>query len=101
MEVVLTARQALADVLRDARALLARSEHDFASSGWEGASAALAELDCQIAAVESGPLPPRLALAVLFAPTGPLQEVSISSGWGREFLTLAARYDAAAERVWA
>jgi hypothetical protein len=31
----------------------------------------------------------------LFLPTGPLQELAISSGWGAEFLRLADRYDCA------
>jgi hypothetical protein len=34
-------------------------------------------------------------LRFLFAPTGPLQETSISSGWGDRFLDLAARFDRA------
>jgi hypothetical protein len=32
---------------------------------------------------------------VLFLPTGPIQEVSLSSGWAQEFLDLADRYDQA------
>ena len=32
-------------------------------------------------------------LRLLFAPTGALQETFISSGWGREFVELAARFD--------
>src|SRR5262245_41444106 len=94
------ARHELADILRQARELLARPGNDFAWSSWEDTSAALAELDRQIAAVESGQLPPQLDLAVLFGPTGPIQEVSLSSGWGDEFLAVAARFDAAAERVY-
>jgi hypothetical protein len=34
-------------------------------------------------------------VAIVFAPTGPMQEVSLSRGWGQEFLTLAERFDAA------
>ncbi|HEX8181606.1 MAG TPA: hypothetical protein VF525_18845 [Pyrinomonadaceae bacterium] len=34
-------------------------------------------------------------MEVLFAPTGPMQEVSLSSGWGEEFLALAERFDEA------
>jgi hypothetical protein len=34
-------------------------------------------------------------IEVLFAPTGPIQEVSMSSGWSREFLRLAERFDEA------
>ena len=95
------ARRALMDVLREARALLALPGNDFAWSSWEDASAALAELDRQIADIGAGKLPPRLDLAVLFAPTGPMQEVSLSSGWADEFVAVASRFDAAAERVWA
>lgn len=34
-------------------------------------------------------------MSFFFIPTGPLQEVSISSGWGDEFCALADRFDAA------
>lgn len=91
----------LVEALRESRALLALPSNDFAWSSWEDAAAALAELDAHIAAIEGGQLPPQLDLAVLFAPTGPIQEVSVSSGWGREFVAVAARFDAAAERVYA
>jgi hypothetical protein len=94
------ARQELVNVLREARALLALPGNDFAWSSWADAPAALAELDRLIAAVASGPLPPRLDLMVLFAPTGPMQEVSLSSGWADEFLALSTRFDTAVERVY-
>jgi hypothetical protein len=32
-------------------------------------------------------------LSLLFAPTGPLQEIAIDNGWGAEFLLLAAEVD--------
>lgn len=32
-------------------------------------------------------------LKVLFLPTGDLQDISISSGWGQEYLTIAERFD--------
>jgi hypothetical protein len=90
----------LVGVLRDARRLLILPDNDFARSSWEGAPEALAELDRHIAAIESGQLPRRLELAVLFAPTGPIQEVSLSSGWAYEFLSVAERFDAVAEQLW-
>lgn len=34
------------------------------------------------------------SLRNIFAPTGPLQELSLSSGWGEEYLRLAAQLDA-------
>ncbi len=33
-------------------------------------------------------------LELFFGPTGALQEISLSSGWGEEFLTLSNRFDA-------
>src|SRR5688500_14000353 len=94
------ARRELANVLREALALLARPGNDFAWSSWAGAAAALAEVDGLLATLEAGRLPSRLAVSVLFAPTGPIQEVSLSSGWGPEFLVLADRCDAAVEAAY-
>jgi hypothetical protein len=90
----------LANVLREARAFLALPSNDFTWSSWEDAAAALAELDRQIAVIEGGLLPPKLDLAVLFAPTGSMQEVSLSSGWAQEFLVIAARFDTVAQRAY-
>jgi hypothetical protein len=90
----------LETVLREARACLALPGNDFAWSSWPDASAALRKLDRHIAAIEARQLPSRLDLALLFAPTGPIQEVSFS-GWADEFLTLAAKFDAVAEQVFA
>jgi hypothetical protein len=94
------ARQQLANVLRETRALLALPDNDFAWSSWGDADAALAEVDGLIAALAAGRLPSRLTVSVLFAPTGPIQEVSLSSGWAAEFLALAARCDAAVEAAY-
>ena len=93
-------RQELLDVLRATRALLACPGNDFAWSSWEGPDEALRELDGFISAVEAGGLPGRLDLERLFAPTGPAQEASLSSGWAEEFLAVAARFDAAAEHAY-
>lgn len=93
-------RRALLDVLREARGLLALPGNDFVWSSWQDEDAALLELDTLIAALEAGRLPSRLDLSILFAPTGPIQEVSISSGWADEFLVLASRFDRAAERAY-
>ena len=94
------ARHELASVLREARSLLALPGNDFAWSSWEDAGAALAEVDDLIAKLVIGRLPSRLTVSVLFAPTGPIQEVSLSSGLADEFLTLAARCDAAVETAY-
>jgi hypothetical protein len=80
----------LIEVLQEARALLARPDNDFAWSSWPDAVAALGEIDGLIAALRNkAPVDPP-TLQVLFAPTGPIQEVGLSSGWGHAFLALAA-----------
>jgi hypothetical protein len=94
------AKTKLADVLREAIVWLRRPDNDFAWSGWDDAEEAVSELSGHIATLEAGRLPPKLDLTVLFAPTGPIQEVSISSGWGDEFLALAERFDRAASRAY-
>jgi hypothetical protein len=92
--------QGLIDVLRDARQFLARPDNDYAWSSWEDAPAALHEIDGLIACIESGTLPKRSDIELLFLPTGPLQEVSVSSGWGQQFLDLASRFDHAVARAY-
>jgi hypothetical protein len=77
-------------VMSEIRDLLALSGHDFAWSSWRDQEAALAEIDGLIRQLRHGSLPD---LAHLFAPTGPIQEVSVSSGWGDRFLALAERLD--------
>ena len=32
-------------------------------------------------------------LIILFAPTSDLQEISLSSGWGKQFLSISERFD--------
>jgi hypothetical protein len=82
-------------VLEEARELLAADDNDFTWSSWQDRDDALGEIDALLADVRSGILPSTLALYVLFAPTGPIQEVSLSSGWGDAFIELAERFDAA------
>ena len=95
-----SAERELIGVLREAKAYLALSENSFGWSHWNNADEAERELDGFIAAIELGALPERMAIALLFAPTGSIQEVSVCSGWGVEFLALAQRFDAAESRVY-
>ena len=89
----------LAEVLRETRKLLARPDNQFVWSHWNSAEDALREIDKFIAQVESGETTRRADLELLFAPTGSIQEVSISSGWGEEFLALSERFDAVLKRA--
>lgn len=94
-----TTQTRLVEVLQEARGLLARPGNDFAWSSWESAADALREIDTLITRIQAGDTPKRLDLEVLFAPTGPVQEVSLSSGWGQEFLKLAEKFDSAIQKV--
>jgi hypothetical protein len=87
----------LRGVFEETRAFLERPDNDYAWSSWQDSSAALSEVDRVLSQLKAGRLPGLLQMRVLFAPTGPIQEVSISSGWGEEFLSLADRFDSAIE----
>ncbi len=80
-------------ILEEARALLAADDNDFSWSSWRDRDDALDEIDTILAELRSGILPSVLTLGVLFAPTGPIQEVSLSSGWGDAYIELAKRFD--------
>ena len=77
-------------ILREARAFLALKDNDFSWSSWRDQNQAISEIDSIITKLENGSIPDMRAL---FAPTGPMQEVSLSSGWGNEFIELAKRFD--------
>ena len=93
-------RLLLVAVLRSAQELLALPENDFAWSSWPDRNAAVAEVEGLISTVDAGRLPDRLHVSVLFAVTGPIQEVSLSSGWADTFLKVAERYDRAERMLW-
>ncbi|MDQ2987285.1 MAG: hypothetical protein M3R13_11325 [Armatimonadota bacterium] len=87
----------LIDVFERAREFVVRESNDFGWSGWENADEAVLEIDAIIYALRGETM---LTIArVLFLPTGPLQELSISSGWADEFLWLADWYDEGAQGV--
>ncbi|MHB8879675.1 MAG: hypothetical protein ACYC8T_38795 [Myxococcaceae bacterium] len=77
-----------------ATSLLRRPDNDFAWSSWGDADEAASEIESLMKRIEKGDIP-RETLEVIFAATGPMQEVSLSSGWAGEFLELAARFDSA------
>jgi hypothetical protein len=91
--------QQLVGLLRKARGFLALPENDFMWSPWKDGAAALGEVDGFISRIESGDMPQRPDIEVLFDLTGPIQEVGMSSGWGMSFLKLASRFDAAVEKA--
>jgi hypothetical protein len=82
--------QKLIAILKETRAFLTSADSDFSWSSWADQNQALSEIDSIIAELERGVV---RDIRVLFAPTGPIQEVSLSSGWGEKFPELAERFD--------
>ncbi len=83
----------LISVFKETRIYLARKENDFFWGSWKDQEEALSEIDAILIQLENGSIPDDIEL--LFGPTGPIQEVSMSSGWSRDFLLLAERFDEA------
>lgn len=83
----------LLSVLEAARLLLSRPDNDFTWSSWEDRDAALAEIDGLIADIRAGGEPDVETIRLLFSVAGPMQEVSLSSGWGERFVALAEIVD--------
>ncbi len=89
-------RNKLIAVLWTAREYLGREDNDYSWSSWRDNEHALSEIGYHLERLRAG-LDPS-GLDILFLPTGPMQEVGLSSGWGDEFAELANRYeDALAE----
>ena len=88
---------ALLAVIDDVRAALRRPGNDFSWSSFADVDAALNAIDEVATKIRSGePVP--FMLHVLFAPTGPIQEVALASGWSHEYHTFADRIDAVTRR---
>lgn len=88
-------QEALVAVLLDVRALLARPDNDFVYSRWRDAAEACGHIDGILTTIGQGGSIWLPDLELLFAPTGSIQEVAESSGWGDAFLRLSRRFDEA------
>lgn len=91
---------ALVLLLESAIELVQIPENDFCWSYWEDAQEATREISKLLNLAKSYTLPDRIEVAVLFAPTGPLQEISLSSGWAQSFLKVAEKYDEIERLLW-
>jgi hypothetical protein len=94
-----TQKDRLLSVLERAKTLLQRPGNDFVWSSWDHESEAIFELDSFINRIQSDISFSKIELSILFAPTGPIQEVSLSSGWGDEFLRVAQDFDSASDSL--
>jgi hypothetical protein len=64
-------------------------------SSWRDTTHALQEIDEIAAALTTGAPLPAHQIGVVFAPTGPMHELAVSSGWSAAFGQIAAEVDAA------
>ncbi|WP_314172575.1 hypothetical protein [Streptomyces winkii] len=86
----------LADVVEDVLRVLGAHEQNVDwTARWATSEEMTAELRDHLARLRREDFSRLAQLKSLFLPTGPLQEVSLSSGWGAEYLTLATRFDRA------
>lgn len=92
--------ESLTHVLEAAIELVSLPDNDFSWSSWEDEGQAKAELLGLLSVLRSGKLPRKLDVSVLFAVTGPLQELSLSSGWANTFLKVADKYDEVEALLW-
>lgn len=88
---------ALISILEEAKFLLSQPDNDFTYSYWEDSVEALAEVEKVQLQLRNRVVSSNAE--ILFLPAGPIQEVSLSSGWGQEFLYLADHFDRAMQDV--
>ena len=88
------ARTELIEILEAARALVSRPGNDYSWSSWRDGEHALSEVDGHLDRLRTGGELHAASVAILFAPTGPMQELAIESGWGGVFGGLADRFNA-------
>jgi hypothetical protein len=93
------AKAKLLSILQETRVVLCRPENDFVWSHWDDAAKAISDIDSHLLAIERDDFSRLSDLSLLFAPTGSIQEVAVSSGWGTKFLDLASRFDKAAAKA--
>lgn len=87
------ASQAWIALLEAVRAELDRPDKDYGWTPWADAVEARAAIDALLQPLRRGAAPDAAALALLFAPTGALQELALGSGWSTAYLAYAAEAD--------
>ena len=93
--------QALTQILESAKELVLRSSDTFSWTDWRESSDVAIELDMMLEKVKSNILPEQSRVNALFAPNGPLQEISFNGNWGHYYLEVADQYDQIAHLIWA
>lgn len=80
-------------ILKEVKDIIDSPNTDVIWSGYETVKEAIEDLDLYIKKMSQSDEAVIEDVKYLFAPTGRLQEISIDSGWGDEFLEIAERFD--------
>ena len=91
--------QDIIDILDEIIYIIECNDTDVTWSGYDNVDEVIAELNDHKSRLARNDLSGRWRLELIFAPTGPLQEISISSGWDDRFLSLAKRFDDAMRKA--
>ncbi|MGG1555620.1 hypothetical protein [Paenibacillus ferrarius] len=83
----------LIELLLKVRSYVDSPNTDVSWSRFKDVDEALGYLDACIERLRQGNGSDIGDLKIIFAPTGSLQEISISSGWGNEFIEISNRFD--------
>jgi hypothetical protein len=94
------AREEMISLLETVIELLNYPGNDFCWSSWENAESAIGEIKALLEKISNNNNLYKDEISFIFAPTGPLQEVSLSSGWSDVFLKIAEKYDALERVIW-
>ncbi len=84
-------------ILQEVKRVIEHPGTDVVWTRYDSVEEAAEDISQHVERLRSGDLSKIEDLTLLFAPTGSLQEISISSGWSEGFLYLAARFDRAIE----
>ncbi|MFX3633579.1 MAG: hypothetical protein ACE3L7_24825 [Candidatus Pristimantibacillus sp.] len=83
----------LVDLLWEVRKLIDSPDTDVTWSNYRSVEEALSALNTYINRLNKGDKSVFSEIQLLFAPTGSLQEISISNGWSNEYIELSSRFD--------
>jgi hypothetical protein len=87
----------LLSILEKAQKMVAIQSNMFIWTDWKNSQEAIDELQKIKQEIERDNYSSISALEIIFGPTGPMQELSIDSGWTNEFILLAEDIDKAIE----
>lgn len=83
----------LIDLLKCVRSIVDFPEVDLCWSRYNDLAELLKEIDLYIDKIKTHDDSIKADLSFFFAPTGSLQEISISNGWGEKFIEIAEAID--------